>query len=215
MATIKHECPHCRVKDMALVVSTWTPHSGTRYAGIAHLTCPRCSLPSAAKIEARQGGGEYNQLIQNGGDPTYNSPWAISNFWPRPSGPEVPDNLPEDVNRIYLQAESNFAINGNEEAAGTMYRKALDVGLKKIDTALTGTLGQKIQSLTKSGKLTSDILEWSTHVRDLGNDAAHEEIPPTREELENLRGFTDMVLQYLFTLPAMVKKRREQIPSAE
>jgi hypothetical protein len=32
-----------------------------------------------------------------------------------------------DIVRIYLQAESNFRIEGNEEAAGTMYRKALDI----------------------------------------------------------------------------------------
>jgi len=90
------------------------------------------------------------------------------------------------------------------------------VGLKKIDPDLKGTLGQKIVALEKAGKLTPEIIEWSKEVRDLGNDAAHEEAPPTRSELTDLQGFTEMVLRYLFTLPNTVKKRRgEKLPWEE
>lgn len=116
--------------------------------------------------------------------------------------------LPPDVARIYLQAERNFPIAGNEEAAGTMYGKALDIGLKKIDPSLSGMLGQKIKKLSAAGKLTSDLSEWSGHIRDIRNDATHEEAPISREELKELRNFTEMVLRYLFTLPNSVKKRR-------
>jgi hypothetical protein len=42
----------------------------------------------------------------------------------------------------------------------------------------------------------------------MGNDAAHEVDPPTREELADLRSFTEMVMRYLFTLPAMVIARK-------
>jgi hypothetical protein len=74
-------------------------------------------------------------------------------------------------------------------------------------------LGAKIKKLAASGKLTTDLAEWSDHIRDLGNDATHEETPLTRKELEELRGFTEMVLRYLFTLPNMIKKRRgEKLP---
>ncbi len=91
-----------------------------------------------------------------------------------------------------------------------MYRKALDVGLKKIDPTLTGTLGAKLKALTTRGKLTADIADWADHVRELGNDAAHEETAIPRKDLEDLRGITEMVLRYLFTLPNMSKKRRGQ-----
>ncbi len=89
-----------------------------------------------------------------------------------------------------------------------MYRKALDIGLKKIDPTATGMLKVKIKKLAADGKLTADIAEWSDQVRDMGNDAAHEETPPTREELADLRSFTEMVMRYLFTLPAMVIARK-------
>ncbi|TPV98840.1 MAG: hypothetical protein USCAAHI_01712 [Beijerinckiaceae bacterium] len=88
-----------------------------------------------------------------------------------------------------------------------MYRKALDIGLKKLDPSLSGMLGPRIKNLPH-GKLTADIALWSDNVRGVGNDAAHEETPITRDELIALRNFSEMVLRYLFTLPAMVKKRR-------
>jgi len=134
--------------------------------------------------------------------------WEIIDFWPEAPGPLIPELLPPDVERVYLQAERNFPIAGNEEAAGTMYRKALDIGLKKIDPSQSGMLGPRIQKLSDAGKLTADIAVWSKTVKDVGNDAAHEEAPITRDELVGLRSFTEMVLRYLFSLPGAVKKRR-------
>ena len=134
--------------------------------------------------------------------------WVIAKFWPEVPGPLIPELLPPDIERIYLQAERNFPVSGNEEAAGTMYGKALDISLKKIDPTLTGMLGPRIEKLARDGKLTPDIAEWSRHIRDIRNDAVHEEDPITREELVDLRNFSEMVLRYLFSLPNAVRKRR-------
>jgi hypothetical protein len=167
-------------------------------------------MPSAAHLAQT---GPSNVIPQNfGGDPT-TAGWIIAHFWPDVPAPLIPEHVPPEVTRVYLQAERNFPIQGNEDAAGTMYRKALDIALKKIDPALSGTLGQKIKLLVSAGKLTTDLAEWSDHIRDLGNEAAHDELPLARKDLEDLRGFTEMVLRYLFTLPNMIKKRRgEKLP---
>lgn len=147
---------------------------------------------------ARWGNGDFD-LTQS---------YQVDQMWPEAPGPVIPENMPADVERIYLQAERNFPVEGNEEAAGTMYRKALDVGLKKIDPETKGLLAARIKKLAAAGKLTADIAEWADHVRELGNEAAHEEMPPTREELTDLRNITEMVMRYLFSLPALVKARR-------
>ena len=151
---------------------------------------------------------------QSGGCAAH-APWRRSRFRldsravrPEVPKPVIPELLPPDVERIYLQAERNFPVAGNEEAAGTMYGKALDISLKKIDPALTGMLGQKIKKLSAAGKLTADIAIWSENIRDIRNDAAHEEDPVTRDELVALRNFSEMVLRYLFSLPNAVRKRR-------
>ncbi|MEJ0025896.1 MAG: DUF4145 domain-containing protein [Rhizomicrobium sp.] len=175
---------------------------------VVHLTCPRCGLPSGAAL--LPGIGNWNDLLKSGRDVT-DARWTVSRFWPETPAPNVPEYLPPDVERVYLQAERNFPVEGNEEASGIMYRKALDVSLKKIDPALAGMLGQKIKKLAASGKLTKEIAEWSDSIRDIGNDAAHEEAPISRDELEDLRNFSEMVLRYLFSLPGAVMLRRGEI----
>jgi hypothetical protein len=204
MAIITHMCPHCRTDHMGLRVAAFSPLGNAD--GVAHLDCPKCNYPSCALVRGN-GAVAMNHWQNHSGDVAHLA-WSVTEFWPAIPGPLIPENLPPDVERVYLQAERNFPIDGNEEAAGTMYRKALDIGLKKIDPTATGMLKAKIKKLAAEGKLTADIAEWSDHVRDLGNEAAHEEDPPTREELADLRSFTEMVMRYLFTLPAMVTARK-------
>lgn len=216
MAFLPHKCPHpdCLTENISLQVLAVTILSPESF--IAHLECPGCRLPSAARLKRNNPHSGLNP-DQVTGYPTSVLTWyQVTEFWPQVPLPQVPELMPPDVSRSYLQAERNFAIKGNEEAAGIMYRKALDVGLKKIDPGLTGMLGPKIKALAKAGKLTEDIATWSDQVRDLGNDAAHEEDPILRDDLIALRNFTEMVLRYLFSLPNAVKKRRgEKLPWEE
>jgi hypothetical protein len=139
--------------------------------------------------------------------------WELATFWPVPPGLLIPENLPSDVERIYIQAERNFPIMGNEEAAGTMYRKALDVGLKIIAPTVTGILKARIATLVQQNLLTPSLGEWADQIRLLGNDTAHEIDQPTRDEIVALRNFSDLVLRYLFTLPAMVTARKAPNPA--
>lgn len=204
MATLKHDCPHCQVKDLALRIHV-AVQAKTR-GGILLMTCPRCDMPIGAFV---LGGASVSGITMSNGDPTLEG-WDLIKIWPEPTAPEIPELLPADIERAYLQAERNFAIPGNEEAAGIMYGKALDIAVKKIDPALKGMLGPKLDALLKQGKLTRELGEWAHEVRALRNEAAHEEVPIEREDLEDLRHFTDMMLRYLFTLPAMTAERRKK-----
>ena len=207
MALLTHKCPHCLTEHIALRLVDISHMEGWNCA--AYFVCPKCVMPSCAHLtaEGKQGATQPSSLKQFNGDLT-TSGWRVKAFWPAAPGPLIPELLPPDVERIYLQAERNFPVAGNEEASGTMYRKALDIGLKKIDPAQSGMLGPRIKALTAAGKLTGDIAVWSDTIRDVGNEAAHEETPITRGELVALRSFSEMVLRYLFSLPGAVKKRR-------
>ena len=219
MATIKWDCPHCATKDIALVVCAWSHVKnglGSSNSQInAHLWCPRCSSPSCASLQSNSVNISASQLLSGyNGDPTEASGgWQVIQFWPMGPEPRIPKHMPPNVERVYLQAEHNFPTVGQEDASGTMYRKALDIGLLQIDSDLKGMLGAKIRKLVSDGRLTKDIGEWANQVRELGNEAAHDAPAPTRQDLDNLRNFTEMVLRYLFTLPNMIKKRRgEKLP---
>jgi len=205
MPIITHKCPHgeCLTEHIALwVVSLANVHT---QLVAAYLQCPKCKLPSVALLQTP--GYPAEQLMQHGGDLT-DIHCIIMAFWPEPPGPQIPDHLPPEVARVYLQAERNFPVAGNEEAAGTMYRKALDIGLKITAPSVGGTLKARIAELVKRHILTASLGEWADQIRLLGNDAAHDIDEPTRDELDALRNFSDLLLQYLFTLPTMVAARR-------
>ncbi len=136
--------------------------------------------------------------------------YKLGQIWPAKPAPNIPEFIPASVERVLLQAESNFMLPSHEDAASTMYRKALEIGLKSIDGTLDGTLAKKIEMLGKTGRLTADLVTWSKEIKNLGNEGAHDEHPITREELASLRGLTDMVFRYLFTLPAMVEQRKNE-----
>lgn len=211
MPLLTHKCPHCLTEHIGLRVVALEAASAGSVA--VHLGCPKCKKPSSALIAParQQNVVGSNTLMQQPGELT-DMGWRLDQFWPAPPGPVIPELLPPEVERIYLQAERNFPVEGNEEAAGTMYRKALDVGLTIIDPSVTGVLKARIAELVKQNKLTPSLGEWATQIRLLGNEAAHETDQPTREELTALRNFSDLVLRYLFTLPEMVKARKAPTP---
>src|SRR4051794_14905404 len=116
MATFTHKCPHCLTEHIALRI-----HAGQFFhpqrAGV-HLDCPKCAMPSAALLQAVHHQGNNPSDWNEDDDVT--DYFKVRSFWPQPPGPVIPENMPTDVERIYLQAERNLPIEGNEEAAGTM-----------------------------------------------------------------------------------------------
>ena len=209
MAILTHKCPHCLTEHIAMRSVASTAMGGWNCA--LHVVCPKCQYPSSAHLTSTgQGAPQPDQLHSQPGDVVQLN-WTVQTVWPAPPSLLIPENLPTDVERIYVQAERNFPVTGNEEAAGTMYRKALDVSLKIIAPDVTGVLKSRIAKLVSKNLLTPSRGEWADQIRLLGNDTAHELDQPTREELEALRNFSDLVLRYLFTLPALVAARKAPV----
>jgi hypothetical protein len=96
----------------------------------------------------------------------------------------------------------------NFDAAGTMFGKALDTGLKRLHPDGKGTLERRIDNLPDLLGITPAMKEWAHQIRRLRNDAAHEEEPFSPEETATLQSFTEVFLTYAFTLPAMLEVRR-------
>ena len=95
----------------------------------------------------------------------------------------------------------------NWDAAGAMFRKALDVGLKvKFPEDSKGSLYERIGRAAQRHDLTPELAEWAHKIRLDGNDAAHGEVPFSDEDAERLQVFTELVFRYLFTLPGMMKE---------
>ena len=205
MPTLVTDCPHCETTQIALRV-VHTLQIGS-YNGLVYLFCPHCKLPSCAAVTSSRQQIQFQTASNSDGSFNSNE-FQIDEIWPNQKKLNIPEALPEAVARAMKQAEANFPKSGHEEAAGVMYRRALELGLKAISPELSGSLAKRIEILGSQGRLTSALVDWSGQIRVLGNESAHDEEMPDRKELAALRGLTDMVLQYLFSIPALVNQRR-------
>jgi hypothetical protein len=84
----------------------------------------------------------------------------------------------------------------------------LDTALRRLDPSGKGTLQQRIDHLPAELSITPAMKEWAHQIRELGNDAAHEEDPFTEDEARALHAFSELFLTYTFTLPGMFAARK-------
>ncbi len=120
----------------------------------------------------------------------------------------APDYTPENVARFFEQAIDNLPKNW--DAAASMFRKALDTGLKSKFPEMKGTLYNRIEEAAKKQDLTPALAEWAHQIRLGGNDAAHEEEPISKNDAAELSKFTRLVFLYLFTLPGMLEEAQKR-----
>jgi hypothetical protein len=134
--------------------------------------------------------------------------------WPKRNPIEAPAHVPDNVRRFYLQGTDNIS-RKNFDAAGTMFRKALDSSLRKLHPSGKGTLQKRIESLPEDVGITPAMKEWAHQIRELGNEAAHQDEPFSDAEARTLNSFTEIFLIYAFTMPGMLEERRAAMPLDE
>ncbi len=87
-----------------------------------------------------------------------------------------------------------------------MFRRALELCLKSFSPEIEAwKLQKRIDKLAENGLITADLRTWAHKIRLEGNEAVHEDEEPTREAATELQLFTEMVMTYLYTLPAKVQ----------
>ena len=97
----------------------------------------------------------------------------------------------------------------NYDAAGSMFRTALEAGLKEKFPKVEGMLKARIQQAADQHGLTPDLADWANRIRLDANAAVHDD-EFSKEDAENLHAFTELVFMYLFTLPGMLENAQEE-----
>ncbi len=129
----------------------------------------------------------------------------ISHIFPARPTSKCPEHVPEAATRAFIEGADNLA-DGRYTSAVAMFRRVIDVGTKALNTDVTAwQLHRRIDKFADEGLLTSDMRDWAHKIRLDGNDALHEFEEPEKEAAEELKLFTEMMLTYMFTLPAKVK----------
>lgn len=204
---IQLDCPHegCLTEKAGFTGSHFHLHKPGAHEYIFLLQCGVCGNGVVAKYF----GGSFQHWVSGHGI----GDTRLLETWPKRSPIEAPQHLADNVARYYLQGMDNLK-RKNFDAAGTMFGKALDVGLKRLDPSGKGTLEKRIDSLPEIIGITHPMKEWAHEIRHLRNDAAHEEDPFSSDEAHALQSFTELFLTYAFTLPGMLDARRAAVQPA-
>ncbi|MFQ1049049.1 DUF4145 domain-containing protein [Avibacterium paragallinarum] len=235
MITFSHNCPYCGVENTAFEVVNYSQREYDDlpmdvYAILA--TCNHCGKGIVANlgIDNRPRYTEWGRTIPS---ESKDALYKLKNhqgekyrleeilgfmpeFEPKPAEPEIPAHLPQLINdkirgaeKLYLKAQGDPDMI---DYAGTAYRKTLEIALAQLDDSSDKNINWRVNSLVKRGVLVKSMGDFAHSIRVLGNEATHSDF--SLDELEELRLFTQLFLQYIFTLPAKIPdkvKHSEQV----
>lgn len=127
----------------------------------------------------------------------------------RPESRVVSDDIPERARSFLEQAiESIHAPSG----AVMLCASAVDAMLK--DKGYTaGSLYQRINEANNDNLITSEMANWAHDVRLDANDERHADetsIMPSKDDANRAVGFTAAFAEYLYVLPAKVRRGMRQ-----
>ena len=220
MTIIVLDCPHCDTRSVSFNIIGLVPVRETKFrsshpSATFTATCAQCAEPVVGWAVYSVAGASFpalktainNVLGRNG--TLQESQFRLAEYWPSTVQRAIPAHLSPTVEKALLQAERIYALPESEEPAAIMYRRSVELALGELFPAYKGSLAARIKQAVNDGHLPQTMSDWANEVRLVGNEGAHDGEGVSRHDLSNARNFVDALLRYLFTLPAMVQRRRE------
>jgi hypothetical protein len=115
--------------------------------------------------------------------------------------------LPKGVIRVYV--ETNKALNNDQRILGAIGIRALVEAVCKHKRAKGRNLKFRIDNLVTRGVLTKGQARVLHQTRFMGNKAAHETKPPSKEVLEYAMQIAEHMLTAVYLLPMIGKDMRK------
>jgi hypothetical protein len=212
------ECPYCGAEKIgfgfaAEVVAYNGPPNTRRYFEL--MTCSNYANPVTAIFHSA-GNAPYSGPNNCPSDPTKLG-YELIDTYPKPRAARCPKFTPDDLRRIFLQAE-NALRRGDPDASGAMSRKVMDVSTQRLIKQFLGegvsekyrTIFDRIEALAADYKLTPELRDWAHQLRLGGADAAHDLDPFTIPEADELLDIAELYLTYLYTLPERLRLRQDR-----
>jgi hypothetical protein len=128
----------------------------------------------------------------------------ISTFWPDVA--TVPDTVTKRAREYLTQAMESASAGAVVLAASAVDAMLKDKGYKD------GNLYSRIDKAAADHLITPEMAEWAHEVRLDANDQRHADenaALPSKEEADKSIAFAQAVGQFLYVLPAMVKRGRK------
>lgn len=108
--------------------------------------------------------------------------------------------VPRDIAAAYGEARSSFDA-GAFTACAIMCRKVLEGTCKSLlGKDMPSNLAKGLEALQKLGLIDPTLLEWSTQLRIVGNEAAHDTtVTVDRADADDVLVFSEALVEYIFT----------------
>ncbi len=114
-------------------------------------------------------------------------------------------HLPKDIESLYKEARQ--CASASAYTASVLLCRKL---LMNIAVSLGAKAGEPfvfyVQFLASNGYVPPNGKGWVDHIRKKGNEATHEIVLMQQPDSEDLIGFTEMLLKFIYEFPARVPK---------
>ncbi|MDN0108799.1 DUF4145 domain-containing protein [Yersinia rochesterensis] len=220
MVSLGHvTCPHC-LKENAVLEYAGEIYQSLKGLWALSFICRSCNGITVAetkpsfddtKIDGFQAYSKaYLQDIVLDGRGWGKLSGVVKRLYPIPNVHVAPESTPDKVAKFFVESKDNFQ-RGNFETCGSLCRKVIDLATKNIaeqEEITAWKLQKRIEKLKDAGAITKEMFEWAEIIRIDGNETVHSEEEFDAESAKELLDFTETFLMYAFTLPAMVKRKR-------
>jgi hypothetical protein len=211
MLSFNITCPHCLRENAVLQAFSEHLRNDTSVYDVA-FACRSCEKSGIAVVNSNVRQGPY--ALANAGRniviPSNDGKFNLWNVYPAIEAHSAPDNTPPRAADAFVEAKDNLK-RGRFDTSVMICRKTIDIATRNLlgDDSKDEKLVKRISMLHGKGLITEQMRDWAHIVRIDSNGAVHSDEEFTKEEAEEMIGFTEVFLLYAFTLPAMVAVKQE------
>jgi hypothetical protein len=181
---------------------------------VSSLVCTGCGQAVVAVEEQWVGDHPYREK-QTGGVAHFRG----IHWWPSLSIAGLDDAIPQQVRDAYIEGAKCIGIQA-PRAAAVMFRRTLEAvvrdkgsaqAIAALDDPKHGSLAAALRVMANEATLHPTLAEWAKEIRLGGNAGGH--FDPiddvTIEEAESLSRFVRELFDYLYEMPAKLRRARQ------
>lgn len=206
MTTMVLDCPHCAAQKVSFRMIGEASRPNHPEDAVVSALCSACNMPICALLR-RAGNvriGVNGPLSFDGNLLGAQSPFNHIGIYPFRLTVDTPDAIPEAVRRAYEQAAASRTA-GHFDAACSMYRKAMELGLKAFSPDIEAwKIEKRIDKMAAEHRITRELQTWAHELRLDGNEALHGDGEASKEMTDQMHELCRFLLIYLYALPAQV-----------
>ena len=124
---------------------------------------------------------------------------------PSPSLSAEVSKLEGEINTIYEEARQCTTVGAFTSAILTCRKIVMHVAVEK-GAEKNLSFVQYVDHLKDKGWMPPNAHDWVDEIRKQGNEANHEIVIKTQADAEQVMGFVEMLLRFMYELPARVRR---------